>query len=298
MSATGPRQVVVLDDYISLDDVEVVDINPTLGLYPKPGKEDAVYRALERAHPRLNVYRRGATPEGWHYRSHPRIPRIVGVVDDGWQVLRRATLRDIQVGRSRPAGGSHGYDPCSCRCAASSWRRVRHSSSTRRFAVRERAHLQRAGAGPRYSAGTQRRRSGGCTIAAAVMRRRRPARQRGSLPGARTPEPSHAIRRIRTLLLGTLAAGAIDTGAESAAAGTLRVCRAADSARPSRGGRGDAHLAYRSAEPAERSRHPGSDGSVPRERRNRSRTSTTTETWSSSWKRTRRWKASTWSGRR
>ena len=111
MSATGPRQVVVLDDYISLDDVEVVDINPTLGLYPKPGKEDAVYRALERAHPRLNVYRRGATPEGWHYRSHPRIPRIVGVVDDGWQVLRRATLRDIQVGRSRPAGGSHGYDP-------------------------------------------------------------------------------------------------------------------------------------------------------------------------------------------
>jgi predicted AlkP superfamily pyrophosphatase or phosphodiesterase len=111
MAATSNDRVVVLDDYISLGDVEVVDINPTLGLAPKPGKEDAVYSALASAHPRLKVFRRDATPEHWHYRDHPRIPPIVGVADEGWQVLRRATVLEIALRRIRPTRGQHGYDP-------------------------------------------------------------------------------------------------------------------------------------------------------------------------------------------
>lgn len=111
MSATNTDRVVLLDDYISLDDVTVSDINPTLGLFPKPGREDAVYRALRRAHPRLKVYRRHETPRHWHYRDHPRIPPIVGVVDDGWQIMRRGTLQDLVARVSRGEGGQHGYDP-------------------------------------------------------------------------------------------------------------------------------------------------------------------------------------------
>jgi predicted AlkP superfamily pyrophosphatase or phosphodiesterase len=111
MAATSPSRVVVLDDYISLDDVVVSDINPTLGIFPKEGKEDAVYRALARAHPRLKVYRRQETPAHWHYRDHPRIPPIVGVVDDGWQVMRRSSLTDIVRSIVRGSGGQHGYDP-------------------------------------------------------------------------------------------------------------------------------------------------------------------------------------------
>ena len=42
LSETNVDRVVVLDDYINLDDVEVIDINPTLGLLPKPGREDTV----------------------------------------------------------------------------------------------------------------------------------------------------------------------------------------------------------------------------------------------------------------
>jgi predicted AlkP superfamily pyrophosphatase or phosphodiesterase len=110
MAATSPGRVVVLDDYISLDDVVVSDINPTLGIFPKAGKEDAVYRALSRAHPRLHVYRRQDTPAHWHHRDHPRIPPIVGVVDEGWQVMRRSSLRDIVQSVVRGSGGQHGYD--------------------------------------------------------------------------------------------------------------------------------------------------------------------------------------------
>ena len=111
MAATSPDRVVVLDDYISLDDVVVSDLNPTIGLFPRPGKEDAVYSALVNAHPRLRVFRRSETPAAWHYRDHPRIPPITGVMDEGWQILRRATVNAIREGHARPAGGQHGYDP-------------------------------------------------------------------------------------------------------------------------------------------------------------------------------------------
>jgi len=110
MAETSTNRVVVLDDYISTDDVEVIDVNPTLGLFPKAGREDAVYEALAAAHPRLKVYRKAETPEYWHYRDHPRIPPIVGVVDEGWQVLPRATLTQrIARGQTGPRG-EHGYD--------------------------------------------------------------------------------------------------------------------------------------------------------------------------------------------
>jgi predicted AlkP superfamily pyrophosphatase or phosphodiesterase len=111
MAETSIARVVVLDDYVSLDDVEVIDINPTLGLFPKPGREESVYRALVNAHPRLKVYRRAETPEHWHYRDHPRIPPIVGVVDEGWQVLPRATLNQRIRDGQTTARGEHGYDP-------------------------------------------------------------------------------------------------------------------------------------------------------------------------------------------
>lgn len=115
MAAVNNERVVVVDDHVSLDDLEIIDINPTLGIVPKPGKGEEVYRALANAHPRLKVYRREQTPAQWHYRDHPRIPPIVGVVDEGWQVLRRNTVVEILARRIRGAGGTHGYDPSRAR---------------------------------------------------------------------------------------------------------------------------------------------------------------------------------------
>ncbi len=111
LTETSVERVVALDDYIDLDDVEIIDINPTLGLLPQPGREEAVYNALANAHPRLRVYRKQDTPPHWHYRDHPRVPPIVGVVDEGWEVLRRATLADRIVRRLFGPRGAHGYDP-------------------------------------------------------------------------------------------------------------------------------------------------------------------------------------------
>jgi len=110
MAEANADRVVVLDDYLAPGDIDVIDLNPTLGLFPGPGREEAVYAALKGAHPRLRVYRRAETPEHWHYRDHPRIPPIVGVVDEGWQILRRSTLAIQRRGKRGPIG-VHGYDP-------------------------------------------------------------------------------------------------------------------------------------------------------------------------------------------
>jgi predicted AlkP superfamily pyrophosphatase or phosphodiesterase len=108
MAATSPDRVIVIDDYLDASTVDIVDINPTLGIVPKTVTADEVYARLEKAHPHLRVYRREQTPEHWRYRDNPRIPAIVGVADDGWVVLRQ------RAGQPRPApksGGAHGYDP-------------------------------------------------------------------------------------------------------------------------------------------------------------------------------------------
>lgn len=104
-------RVVVLDDYISLDDVDIIELNPTVSLVPREGRDEEVYRALAGAHPRLRIYRRAETPEPWHYRDHPRIPPIVGVADEGWQVLARATVAERLARRLFGPRGEHGYDP-------------------------------------------------------------------------------------------------------------------------------------------------------------------------------------------
>ena len=57
MSESTTSRIVILDDYLSLDGVEIVDLNPTLALFPPAGREDDVYRALAGAHPRLKVFR-------------------------------------------------------------------------------------------------------------------------------------------------------------------------------------------------------------------------------------------------
>ena len=110
MSESTTSRVVILDDYLSLGGIDIVDLNPTLGLFPPAGGEDAVYRALAGAHPRLKVFRKAETPAHWHYRDHPRIPPIVGVVDEGWQILRRSTFNDLIAKGEHGPIGVHGYD--------------------------------------------------------------------------------------------------------------------------------------------------------------------------------------------
>jgi predicted AlkP superfamily pyrophosphatase or phosphodiesterase len=111
MAPTTQRQTIFVDDYVSLDDLEIADINPTLGVIPKAGRTEAVYQALASAHPRLSMYRAAETPESWQLRGQPRVPPITGVADEGWVVLRRADFAEYW--KRSPTAGQHGYDAAS-----------------------------------------------------------------------------------------------------------------------------------------------------------------------------------------
>lgn len=104
MSATSPERLIALDDYVTMDDLTVVDWTPVGAVTPKPGKLDAVYAALRGAHPHLHVYRRGEVPGQYRFGTHPRVTDLVLIADDGWTITTRDRFASFR------AGGTHGYD--------------------------------------------------------------------------------------------------------------------------------------------------------------------------------------------
>jgi predicted AlkP superfamily pyrophosphatase or phosphodiesterase len=107
MSQLSRDRVIVLDDYLDLNDVDVIDTAPIVGLNPRPGvSAAAIYNALKDKHPALKVYLRSNLPEVYRLRNHPRMPAIIGVADDGWHTM---TERQRLEGEFRLGG--HGYDP-------------------------------------------------------------------------------------------------------------------------------------------------------------------------------------------
>lgn len=106
MAARSTDRVIFLDDYISLEDVIVVDWTPVLLLRPKEGREDAVYNALQAA-PYLSVYRKEDLPGHLHLGTNRRVPPIVGVADEGWSISSHGYFARNP---SSFEGGTHGYD--------------------------------------------------------------------------------------------------------------------------------------------------------------------------------------------
>ena len=104
MSQLSPDRTIFLDYYIDLSTIDVVEWSPVIEILPRTGSVDDIYRALKGRHPSLAVYRREEMPLHLRYRSHPRIPPIIGLADDGWAITSRA-----RPGNQR--GGDHGYDP-------------------------------------------------------------------------------------------------------------------------------------------------------------------------------------------
>jgi len=108
MAALSRDRTIVLDDYLDVSTIDIVDISPILGVNPRRGSAEPVYQALRDKHPALHVYRRDELPLEYRLRAHPRLASVIGVADDGWHITTRAELaRD----NDRVVGGDHGYDP-------------------------------------------------------------------------------------------------------------------------------------------------------------------------------------------
>ena len=108
-------QMVFLDTAIDPATVNVIASGEFVQLAPPPGREGdlssiaAIARVVRRL-PHVTFYRRDEIPARYHYRDHPHIAPIIGVVDEGWIVTTRE-----QEARRKPDAearrGTHGYDP-------------------------------------------------------------------------------------------------------------------------------------------------------------------------------------------
>lgn len=110
MTEVSRDRLIVLDDYLDLGTVDVIDWTPVAAIQPRAGDEERVYRALRDRHPHLHVYRKGEVPARYHFNAHPRITPIVAVADEGWTITSRAYLAR-QTPPGAVSGGAHGYDP-------------------------------------------------------------------------------------------------------------------------------------------------------------------------------------------
>lgn len=109
MSELSADRVIVIDDYVDLSTVDVVDTAPVVGLNARTGVSvDTVFNALHDKHPALQVYTRDTLPDEHRLRGHPRVTDVIGIADDGWHPTTRESLGP--AGRKFP-GGNHGFEP-------------------------------------------------------------------------------------------------------------------------------------------------------------------------------------------
>ena len=108
MTEIEASRTIALDDYVSMDSLEVGDWSPVATIIPKGSATEYVYNALHDANPHLAVYRKGELPARLHYNRGAHVTPIVAVADEGWSVGTRAAIAKMVPGKVE---GAHGYDP-------------------------------------------------------------------------------------------------------------------------------------------------------------------------------------------
>lgn len=78
----------------------------SVGFAPVAGREAEAERALLGRHAHYECWKKENLPARWHYGTHPRVPAIVCVMDEGWDALHQEKIAK----RAKQDRGSHGYD--------------------------------------------------------------------------------------------------------------------------------------------------------------------------------------------
>jgi predicted AlkP superfamily pyrophosphatase or phosphodiesterase len=108
MTATVPGGYVYLDDLVDLEAVQRDFAGTQAGLRPRTGTAAELVAKIRKAQPaHVQVYARENVPGSLHYRDNPRIPPVLLLAEEGWEV----STRDYVARRRRPERGDHGYDP-------------------------------------------------------------------------------------------------------------------------------------------------------------------------------------------
>ena len=112
MAATSDERRVFIDDLIAKDAYRALDMGPIGTIYPNPGREAEVAKALVGAHPHLDCWLKQDIPERFHYGHNPRVAPIFCLPQTGW------LLTTHEARSHEGVTGDHGYDNMSPEMAA------------------------------------------------------------------------------------------------------------------------------------------------------------------------------------
>ncbi|MBX3265312.1 MAG: alkaline phosphatase family protein [Acidobacteria bacterium] len=107
------RDAVVLDEMFDTNDAErVFWVGEFTQIFPKPGKEDAIYKAIKAKLPAsATIYRRSEFPKRFNFGKNKRIAPLVVVPKAGTVITTRERMdRAEKDGRLDAVRGAHGYD--------------------------------------------------------------------------------------------------------------------------------------------------------------------------------------------
>jgi predicted AlkP superfamily pyrophosphatase or phosphodiesterase len=107
------RNAVVLDEIFDPNDAErIFWVGEFTQIFPKPGKEDAIYDAItEKRPPNIFIYRRNEFPARYNFGKNKRIAPIVVIPAEGTIITNRSRMAGyIEDDRLDNTRGGHGYD--------------------------------------------------------------------------------------------------------------------------------------------------------------------------------------------
>ncbi len=106
MAACSRQRLIMLDDYLDLSQVQIVDTSPILAAKAKDGNNAALVATLKLV-PHLTVYTPDTVPSRLHFSGSPRITPVIAVADVGWEITSH---EEVAKHPDRKYGGDHGYD--------------------------------------------------------------------------------------------------------------------------------------------------------------------------------------------
>lgn len=108
MTNTSSSRQIFLEDFINLDDFQLVEGGAVGHVWAKEDKVDQIYENLTSTmHPHMTVYKKDNIPEEYHWKYNRRVPPIFIDPEVGW-VVRKSRVR------ARPGNwtvGDHGWPP-------------------------------------------------------------------------------------------------------------------------------------------------------------------------------------------
>ena len=106
MTNTSSSRQIFLEDFINLDDFQLVEGGVVGHIWTTEDKTDEIYQNLT-SHPHMTVYKRENIPEEYHWKYNRRIPPIFIDPEVGWVVRKsRAGAR-----QGNWTVGDHGWPP-------------------------------------------------------------------------------------------------------------------------------------------------------------------------------------------